>query len=599
MRLKAFRIQSFRSIVDTGFQELSPDNITVLIGQNESGKTSILEALAAFDTNEVTENDLRNDESVPSVTCIMQLEDGELDRILEPKYTIDRRLRDVISRLGGCVALRKVWDINDLEEPTLELENDKLRGYFDDVATALEKDDSTTTDESVAKNPDPGTLEAHDAEQRQSLDASIFAREIYQHSPAITLFEDNSLLPATIDIADLQEEQKDAAGFVGAKNFLVLTGLSDEELAEHQKSERIIGDRIDAANNTLSRDFQQFWSQILGTDDKISLQMEVKNYDQNATTKVGQPYLSFWIKDSTGKQRPMQRSKGVRWFISFFLTLKATAKKSSDRLILIDEPGSNLHAKAQQDILKILESEKQHLQILFATHSPYLLDVSKVYRVIAAERKETEGHRSVTEVFTFQKLGSASNDTLFPLYTNMGVDISHQQVIQKNNNVLLEEISAFFYLKAFWKLFAKRKAVNFLPANGCSNVPLLANLLLGWGIDFMVLVDDDSAGRKVYNDLKSKGVARDAKLIKNSGCDGVEDLFEPSDFTGIVLGDNSEAIPTGTKVSRFVKDKKLPKPVLARDFLIKVENNEIKRDNLSSDTQSRIKTLLDRIANNL
>ena len=48
MQLVAFRIQNFRSIVDTGWHQLAHDNITSLIGQNESGKTSILEGLKAF-----------------------------------------------------------------------------------------------------------------------------------------------------------------------------------------------------------------------------------------------------------------------------------------------------------------------------------------------------------------------------------------------------------------------------------------------------------------------------------------------------------------------------------------------------------------------
>ena len=42
MRLLAFNIKNYRSIIDTGWNSLAPDNITALIGQNESGKTSIL-----------------------------------------------------------------------------------------------------------------------------------------------------------------------------------------------------------------------------------------------------------------------------------------------------------------------------------------------------------------------------------------------------------------------------------------------------------------------------------------------------------------------------------------------------------------------------
>ncbi|GAI24276.1 unnamed protein product, partial [marine sediment metagenome] len=56
MKLTGFRIQNFRSIIDTGWTYLSPDNITGLIGQNESGKTSILEALNSFYTGTISED---------------------------------------------------------------------------------------------------------------------------------------------------------------------------------------------------------------------------------------------------------------------------------------------------------------------------------------------------------------------------------------------------------------------------------------------------------------------------------------------------------------------------------------------------------------
>ncbi|RPI45798.1 MAG: hypothetical protein EHM46_01340, partial [Bacteroidetes bacterium] len=69
MRLTAFRIRNFRSIVDTGWQELAHDNITSLIGQNESGKTSILEGLKAFHDGHLIEDMLRSDLSLPAVDC--------------------------------------------------------------------------------------------------------------------------------------------------------------------------------------------------------------------------------------------------------------------------------------------------------------------------------------------------------------------------------------------------------------------------------------------------------------------------------------------------------------------------------------------------
>jgi hypothetical protein len=48
----AFRIWDFKSVTDSGECHLSADNITVLAGQNESGKTAILQALRDFDLEE-------------------------------------------------------------------------------------------------------------------------------------------------------------------------------------------------------------------------------------------------------------------------------------------------------------------------------------------------------------------------------------------------------------------------------------------------------------------------------------------------------------------------------------------------------------------
>jgi len=82
MRLRAFQIENFRSIVDTGMQTISPDNITCLIGQNESGKTSILEALAVFSSGVICEDVLRSDLSLPRVTCSFEIPENYLENKL-------------------------------------------------------------------------------------------------------------------------------------------------------------------------------------------------------------------------------------------------------------------------------------------------------------------------------------------------------------------------------------------------------------------------------------------------------------------------------------------------------------------------------------
>ena len=55
---------------------------------------------------------------------------------------------------------------------------------------------------------------------------------------------------------------------------------------------------------------------------------------------------------------------------------------------------------------------------------------------------------------------------------------------------------------AFWKLTDEKQDAYFIAATGAGNVEALANMFLGWGLEFIVAVDDDTAGRQAYNALK-------------------------------------------------------------------------------------------------
>ena len=230
----------------------------------------------------------------------------------------------------------------------------------------------------------------------------------------------------------------------------------------------------------------------------------MEHYGTTAGSKSGKPFLAFWISDGEDKLFPKQRSRGVRWFLSFYLELQASVKNSDGQnaVYLIDEPGSTLHVRAQEDVLKVIDSLKDKLQIIYATHSPFLLKPETIHRILAVQRSNEDDEKSETKIFSPNQLGSASSDTLSPLYAAMGADFSSQQVIRKTHNIILEEISAFYYLTAFKELSGSTKQCQFLPATGTSNVPQLAYLFLGWGIEFIVVVDDDSSGRKIYNELK-------------------------------------------------------------------------------------------------
>lgn len=586
MRLNAFRIKNFRSIVDTGFRDLSPDGISLIVGQNESGKSSILDALNSFETEEITEDDIRSNSDMPEVSCVFRFEDiGEITDFIDEKR-LPKNFLKTFKKLNNCITLTRVWESDNLEEGSLVIENDELRNLWE-----------TSEKESVLNELEKITVPTEIPAPIEIIEPIFseqeFVNEVFKYVPMIDMFEDNSLLPPMIDLEDLINKNTNAEGYEGAKNFLLIADIKVEDF-KNQSNIRIVGDMIESKCKKVNVELQKYWHQTVGKKDKIEVSVELKNHPIEVVGKQGKPYLTFWIRDKNGRLSPIQRSKGVKWFISFYLKLESTARPGETRRVfLIDEPGANLHAKAQQDILSVFEKQKEKLQIIFTTHSPYLLDTEKVYRVLAVEREDTEDDKSETKVIAFQNLGSASSDTLLPLYTNMGVDASNQSVICKNRNVLLEEISAFFYLKGFWKVFEKQEKVNFLPATGCANLPLLSNLMLGWGLSFSVLVDDDSHGRKVYKELKESCVCPEEKLLKVTNCAGIEDVFSPGDFKKIILKNTS--LKYSELNSEFLKKGSHSKVILARDFMIDALNEKVKKDSFSTQTQKDIEALLSKI----
>jgi len=108
MLLNGFRIQNFRSIVDTDWQKLAHDNITSLIGQNESGKTSVLEGLKAFYDGILIEDMLRSDLSLPRVRCQFVFALKDLDGVVDLRK-VEPSVRELLGKLDRICIIRQ-WE---------------------------------------------------------------------------------------------------------------------------------------------------------------------------------------------------------------------------------------------------------------------------------------------------------------------------------------------------------------------------------------------------------------------------------------------------------------------------------------------------------
>jgi len=761
MKIKAFHIRNYRSIVDSGNCFLSHDNITALIGQNESGKTSVLEALKSFYEGEITDDVLRSDQTFPEITCLFELEGIKLEQLInmnhiphelhdslkdkqeillsrkwissrksvlsvaEPEilefFNIRRKISDdTDKRVRQSIPdLLKLADtsnkeLNDIEKEVADLRLELNRCFSkleeikrtinktrkSDVQYSLQQELSAEQERIVeieSKLKDKLTLLEerkanaqgiteklsncqicndlidrcnfldqevqgklkliHESQHKYELcssekDSRILSRKIEQlkadhkqlanelkdlserlsfsrkktgrildgqnsreaetaavmeteqeknyylpeqmgnqlfnHVPQFEFFEDfSSLLPNKIDLEDLLNENTHAEGYKAARNFLGIAGLSAEFFRE--KNHRILKQKIENLNSELTIDFQDYWRQSVGNNDKIRLNFELEHYDYTVPEKSGKPYLEFWIKDKLDRLYPKQRSRGVRWFLSFYLELKATAKQNHrNRVMLIDEPGLSLHARAQEDVLKVFEDLKDQLQIVYSTHSPYLIDLHKLYRVLAVQRAQEDDERSETIVLDNRSFHEASSDTLSPIYSLMGTRLNDRQFIYPRDNIIVEDAVTYYYLDCMAKFYGYNNQIHFIPSTSIENIPLMANLLFGWKIDFNLLMMDNPAGQGVLELIRktmflTKNESANRKIRCFEGFQTIEDLFSTIDFKKYIL---HQRLGITEKNSAYIKNNRLSRILLATDFCTRIQKENIQLTDFDEETQN-------------
>lgn len=607
MKLEAFKIKNFKSIVDSGLTYLSVDNITAIIGQNESGKSAIIEALSSYYGGVINEMDIRHEDELPSIECTYKTSEAEMSEVFEG-HVVPKSILSRFKDNGWSFTLRRTWE-TDLKNGKLSLVTPELTEDDFIISPKQETAEEENDGEDVPQEEPPVNAE------KIVLSPDNLVSALFNKTPIIILFDSHEhILPSTIDIKSLSLNEP-VEGKEAALNFLKLIGLSDLNFFDDRKNRAKIQHRIEKEAEKFTEAFRSFWRQEIGSNiagpeikgQKIAIKFGVDAHDNGEETGTGS-YLYFIIGDGKQLLHPEQRSEGMRWYISFYLQLKAYSNNDEKpQVIVMDEPGRNLHATAQQDLLKLFEAEaNEKISIVYTTHSPFMLAGSpyKIERIIAAQRsphKDSDGY-SHTQVMSGVELGAASKNTLFPLLVHLGMRLSDQEVIKKENNLITEEISAMYYLKAFLALTQSQANINIIAATGANNVPQLCYEFLGWGIKFSVLLDGDPKGQNIRDNLKHDLYMNDNEITNNNiyvmrDHYGIEDIFTQKDFKKYVIDD--ETVSYSGSNSKYVHDKELPKSVLAAKFMQKVKGGLVDMgdgsNGLSPTTRDNIKKVINAV----
>jgi energy-coupling factor transporter ATP-binding protein EcfA2 len=267
-------------------------------------------------------------------------------------------------------------------------------------------------------------------------------------------------------------------------------------------------------------------------------------------------------------------------------------------VLLVDEPGVSLHARAQEDVLKVFEVIKDKIQVIYTTHSPHLVEINKLHRVLAVQRDDLDSMRSTSRILDPLQLASASPDTLTPLQSILGNPMGGDGFSSERINLIVNDTGSFYMLNAIILLTGFKGKVCVIPSTNVSSIPLLCNIMMGWGMDFAVLLFENDDEIKMADLLKSSVFRTDNKskeiIIRMPGAFlNSEDILSTLDFKNHLL-ESREGITIPNSV--YIREKELPRNFLLSRFLANVKEGKIKVTDFDEETIENFKLITSLLA---
>lgn len=578
MKIEKFSISNFKGIKETVI-EASPQGsgmVVTLIGLNESGKTTVLEAISNFVTEDEETSSLVQtvqkrqppDELVPkskkgiftgriSIDATLLLDDADVDAAAAALLAHGFHLNKAEFERRISVERRFTFKDGDLCENkpywAVHARGTKGKGKKQISLTTNTEDGKIIWNAMVAalkiRIPKivyfPTFLFAFperiylrdppdwDKDSEQTI-INRYYRQVLQDVADSIRNPDDPTQRVSIDKQVVQrlEEVKEPSN----NPFAFWPYFTTQK--EHDKVRAVLNSVADRMGNVVF----EAWNKIF---DKPTIGKKVQIDFGVDPTRENIPWVEVSIFDGKSTYRLHERSLGFRWFFSFllFTQFRKSRSNSSGSIFLFDEPASNLHSGAQMRLMESFSNiTADGSLVVYSTHSHYLvnplwlenayiirngaIDYDTDLEVDSAGSTVTDirAHRYRSFVNENPSRVSYYQPALDALKFNLG------PMIPRRRAVIVEGKFDFHPLEYFKRKIVPNGDLDFFPVNGASDADTLIALFRGWGINYVLLLDDDRAGKEA-----AKRYDRDLGVPKDR-------LIMLSDASSQLVGKSFEAI---------------------------------------------------------
>lgn len=511
MKFSKIKIKNYKGIEETEL-ELSDSprgNVYTLVGINESGKTSILEAINSFEYNAEKGSSAVSNAIEPDLNQIIPIKDkANFNDSIELITTLELEPKDYKE---FCEWVNENCDFiieNDIKEITITQKYVYKNSKIDDTTNlwtlpirgrkkkSRSKNDSQIDKEnwqkcvSYLKEKMPNILYFPTA--LFDLPDKIYLNLSKDNENQKTLF-----YKAVIqDILDSLEQ-----------NMNIKTHIVDRFLSDDSNDKENVKQLTLKMGRKVTKIILDEWTKVL-TKKNYDIIIDVDK-DENGV------YLQFIITDDDGNFKLSERSLGFRWFFVFLLLTQFRGyRKDEDKqvLFLFDEPASNLSQRAQEQLLKSLERIGKKCTIIYTTHSQYLINPKWLENAFIV----TNDALLDSEEFNDIKCTNIKIQRYRIFVNEHPQEVSYFQPILDvleyapskleicKPGIILEGKYDYYTLNYLFKVILNKPEISLIPGMSCGNADTLISLYSGWGKNFSVFLDSDEGGKtskKRYIDI--------------------------------------------------------------------------------------------------
>ena len=597
MKLSAVRITNFRSVEDSG--EVNLDQVTCLVGKNESGKTAILTGLCALNPYVAEHATLDKERDYPRrfLTDYSERHEGAAAQVVWTKWTLDAddhdALREILGATADKLATVVVTRAYGQSVPNVAVavaEREVVEHLLETSGLHSEERDGLAASASVAElragldavgasaSERHNALKARLAQSFPDNSAEEAARRVLEaRLPKFLYFSQYERMPGQVALEELQRRRNENRLTEGDRIFLAfcdLVGAPLDAIVSIKKFEPLLA-RFEAASNKISGEIFRYWSQNRHL--KVQFRRDIAEPGDAPPFNSGPIFRTRIFNQLHEVTVPFdERSAGFVWFFSFLVYFSQVKRTHGENLvILLDEPGLSLHAKAQADLLRYFKERlAPNHQVVYSTHSPFMVPADDLLSVRTVEDVVvSQGEGELPEI-KGTKVGSdivgVDRDTLFPLQGALGYEIT-QSLFIGENTLLVEGPSDLVYLKTFSDHLKAGGRTHLdgrwtiCPVGGVDKVAAFMSLFGANHLNVVTLVDVGAGQKRKVEELdRLTRVLQRGRVLTAASYAGqaeadIEDIIGGEAYLDIVndcygfTGKDAISLPTSRAPGRITK----------------------------------------------